>query len=94
MGRNLPYTSLPERLDKAREFQQIRGAEPASAGSQRGERVFRREIGPANWNLALATLLVDKAHPVLTAIFFLRESFKLSAVERVKGMGYAKSLSF
>ena len=66
----------------------------ALACGQRCKGVFRREIGPAKWNLALAALLVDKAHPVLAAIFLLSESFKLSTGERVKGMGDAKVLWF
>jgi hypothetical protein len=83
-----------ERPDKPREFQQICDAEPALTSCQRGESVFRTEVSPAQWNLALAALLIDKAHPVLAAIFLLSESFKLSTGERMKRMGDAKLLWF
>jgi hypothetical protein len=94
VGQNFPYTSLPERRHKAREFHQICGAEPALTGGQRGESVFRREVSPAPWNLALAAFLVEERHSLFAAMFFGSESFKLTTSERVKGMGDAKLLWF
>ena len=85
---------MPECLDKAREFQQICGAEAALTGCQRCESVFRREVCPAHWNLALAALLVEEAHPVLATVFFLSEGLKLTTSERVKGMRDPKLLWF
>ena len=83
---------MPERLDKAREFQQICGAEPALTGGQRGESVFRREVSPAQWNLALTALLVEETYSLFAAMLFPTERFKLMTGERVKGMGDAKLL--
>jgi len=83
---------LPERLDKAREFQQICGAEPALTRCQRGESVFRREVSPAQWNLALTALLVEETYSLVAAMIFASESFKLTTGERMEGMGDAKLL--
>jgi hypothetical protein len=85
---------LQENLDKAREFQQISGTEATLASGQRDDGVLRREIGPAKWNLALAALLVEEAHPVLATVFFLSEDLKLTTSERVKGMRDPKLLWF
>lgn len=88
----MPYTSLPERLDKAREFQQICGVEAALTGCQRGEIVLRREVSPAQWNLALAALLVEETYSLFAAVFLASESFKITTTERVKRMGDLKLL--
>jgi hypothetical protein len=85
---------LPECPDKAREFKQICGAEATLTGGQRDDRVLRREISPAKWNLALTALLVEEAHSVLTTMFFLSEGFKLTTGEGVKGMRDPKLLWF
>ena len=83
---------MPERRDKAREFQQICGTEPALTGCQRGDSVFEGEVCPAQWNLALAALLVEETYSLFAAMLFPTERFKLTTVERVKGMGDAKLL--
>jgi hypothetical protein len=94
VGRNLPYASLPGRGDKAREFEQICGTEPALTGCQRGDSVLGSEVGPAQWNLALAALLVKETYSLFAAMLFPIERFKLTTGERVKGMGDAKLLWF
>jgi hypothetical protein len=68
----LPYTSLPERRDEAREFQQICGAKTALTltSGQHDDGVLRRKIGPPKWNLALAALLVEERYSVLATVFF------------------------
>jgi hypothetical protein len=83
---------LPERRNKPREFQQICGAETARARGQRGQSVFRREVCPTQWDLALAALLVEETHPVFAAMLLTTESFKLTSGERVKGMDDPKLL--
>jgi hypothetical protein len=83
---------LAEPRDETREFQQICGAEPTLTGCQSGDSVFRCEVSPAQWNLALAALPVDETYSLFAAVLFAGERFKLTAGERVKGMGDAELL--
>jgi hypothetical protein len=66
---------LPERRDKACEFEQICGTEPALTGCQRGDSVFRCEVSPTQWDLALAALLVEETYFLFAAMLFATERF-------------------
>jgi hypothetical protein len=77
---------------RVREFQKICRTEPALTSRQRGDSVFRCEVSPAQWNLALAALLVEKTYSLFAAMLFATESFKLTTRERMKGMGDVKLL--
>jgi hypothetical protein len=49
-----------------------------------GDGIFHGKIGPAQWNLTLATFLVEERDSLFTAVFFACQSF--AARQRVKRM--------
>src|SRR5213075_2182739 len=50
------------------------------------------QIGPAQWKLTLAALLIEGADPLFTAVFFACQSLELMAREGMEGMRDPKLL--